>query len=59
VQVSRTGETLPLKTGTAVRGSDAGRSVGMLSRSIPLRDARFIDLSQKMHGLIGMACAQE
>jgi hypothetical protein len=53
--VSRTGETLPLKTGTAVRGNDAGRSAGMVCRSILLLDVLFIDLSQKMHGLIGMA----
>jgi hypothetical protein len=58
VQVSRTGETLPLKTGTAVRDDGAGRSVGMVFRSIKSLDALFIDLSQKMHGLVGMARTQ-
>jgi predicted transcriptional regulator YheO len=58
LQVSRTGDTLPLKTGTAVRDDDAGRSVGMVCLNIESFDVRFLDLSQKMHGLVGMACAQ-
>ena len=57
MQVSKTGEILPLKTGTAVREDVAGRPVGMVCRSIPSLDARFIVLPQKMHGFIGMAGA--
>jgi hypothetical protein len=59
VQVSRTGETLPLKTGTAVRDDGADRSVEMGGRKITFLDVRFIDLWQKMHGFVGMACAPE
>ena len=58
LQVSRTGDTLPLKIGTAVRDDDVGRSVGMVCLNITSVDARFLDLSQKMHGLVGMVCAQ-